>query len=389
MVQERRGARIAENVLSHQSQQGDWPKNIDTSEKPFDGDRSRLVGTFDNGATVGEIRFLAKAHVVTGQRRYRDAFQKALDHVLAAQYSNGGWPQTFPPGKGYPRHITFNDNTMVNLLELVRDVARSDSFGFVDRSQRSACGRAFDVGIDCILKCQVKARDRPAVWWRSTTKSRWSRGARTYELPSLSGSESAGVLLLLMSLEDPTPDVVRAVHAGARWFEASRLTGFRQVTVDGNKVIVEDRNAPPLWARFYEIDTNRPFFCGRDGVKKYDMAEIEAERRNGYAWYGTWGNSVAARYARWKEKWNDEPPTARGGQGIEPCRNRSVPMLALTAGWQAAFIVTGLLGLVWVGPCSPLRPARKGPAGLPGGACLDTERSARSGGNVTSPGCGC
>ena len=52
---------------------------------------------------------------------------------LAAQYPNGGWPQSYPPGKGYARHITFNDNTMVNLLELVRDVARSDAFRFVDR----------------------------------------------------------------------------------------------------------------------------------------------------------------------------------------------------------------------------------------------------------------
>ena len=36
-----------------------------------------------------------------------------------------------------------------------------------------------------------------------------------------------------------------------------------------------------------------------DGVKKYDIAEIESERRNGYAWYGTWGKTVAERYTRW------------------------------------------------------------------------------------------
>ena len=40
-------------------------------------------------------------------------------------------------------------------------------------------------------------------------------------------------------------------------------------------------------------------FCGRDGVKKYDIAEIEPERRNGYAWYGTWGKKVAEDHARW------------------------------------------------------------------------------------------
>src|SRR5579883_990186 len=136
-------AQLAENVLSHQSDRGDWPKNLDTSATRYDGDRSKLKGTFDNGATVGEMRFLAKAYLATERPSYRDAFNKALDHVLAAQNRQGGWPQTFPPGKGYPRYITFNDDTMVNILELLRDVSRSDEFRFVDDSKRKAAGRAF------------------------------------------------------------------------------------------------------------------------------------------------------------------------------------------------------------------------------------------------------
>ncbi len=52
------GTRIADNVLSYQSERGDWPKNIDTSKAPYRGDRARLHGTFDNGATIGEIQFL-------------------------------------------------------------------------------------------------------------------------------------------------------------------------------------------------------------------------------------------------------------------------------------------------------------------------------------------
>ncbi len=62
------GSRIADNVLSHQSERGDWPKNIDTSKTPYQGDRSRLQGTFDNGATIGEIRFLARAFVAADRR---------------------------------------------------------------------------------------------------------------------------------------------------------------------------------------------------------------------------------------------------------------------------------------------------------------------------------
>jgi PelA/Pel-15E family pectate lyase len=49
----------------------------------------------------------------------RDAFTRGLDHILAARYPTGGWPQSSPPGSGYHRHITFNDNAMVNLMSLV------------------------------------------------------------------------------------------------------------------------------------------------------------------------------------------------------------------------------------------------------------------------------
>lgn len=93
-----------------------------------------------------------------------------------------------------------------------------------------------------------------------------------------------------MSLEGPSSEVVAAIDAGLHWFETVKLTGIRETKVGSEKVIVADKNAPPLWARFYEIGTNRPIFSGRDGVKKYDISEIEAERRNGYSWYGSWGS---------------------------------------------------------------------------------------------------
>jgi pectate lyase len=296
------GRRVTENVLSYQSARGDWPKNLDTSKYRFEGQRKALRGTFDNGATVGEVRFLARSFRATAEPRDRAAVEKALDHILAAQYPTGGWPQTSPPGKGYARYITFNDNTTVNLLELLRDAARSDDFSFLDATRRAASARAFDAGISCILKCQIAVHGVPTVWCAQHDEVTLEpRGARTYELPSVSGSESAGILILLMSLDDPGQNVVRAVDAGARWFESSKLTGLRVIWADGDRRVVSDSAAPPLWARFYEIDTNRPFFCGRDGVKKYSLAEIERERRNGYAWYGDWGRKVASRYAAWSK----------------------------------------------------------------------------------------
>jgi pectate lyase len=304
------GRQVTANVLSNQSERGSWPKNFNTARKLYEGDRAKIEGTFDNGATFGELRFLARAFQATGEPRLRDAFLKGLDLTLAAQYPNGGFPQRYPPSPtGYDRHITFNDGTAANILQFLRDVARGDGeFAFIDSDRRAAAGNAFDRGIACIVACQIKVDGRLTVWCAQHDEQTLApQKARTYELPSLSGGESAGLLVLLMSLEKPGPEVVRAIEAGAAWYDAAKLTGIRQEIQDGNKVIVRDLEAPPLWARFYEIDTNRPFFCGRDGVKKYDIAEIESERRNGYAWYGTWGKTVAERYARWTAERNQNP----------------------------------------------------------------------------------
>jgi PelA/Pel-15E family pectate lyase len=300
------GKRITANLLSNQSPSGSWPKNFDTAKEPYRGDPAKIDGTFDNGATFGELRFLAQAFRVTGDESLRMAFLKGLDLTLAAQYENGGFPQKYPFSKtGYDRYITFNDGTFVNILQFLRDVADSPSgdFDFVTADRRAAARRAFDRGIACVLACQIKVAGKLTVWCaQHDEKTLEPQKARTYELPSLSGGESAGILTLLMSLEHPSAEVTRAIEAGVRWYETAKLSGIRETRQAGNKVIVKDPDAPPLWARFYEIDNNRPFFCGRDGVKKYDIADIESERRNGYAWYGTWGKNVAQDYIRWNEK---------------------------------------------------------------------------------------
>jgi PelA/Pel-15E family pectate lyase len=101
-----------------------------------------------------------------------------------------------------------------------------------------------------------------------------------------------------MSLEKPSPEVIKAIDAVCRWYERSKITGIRTVKRDGNPIVVPDPNAPPMWARYYEIGTNRPILCGRDGVVKYDISQIEAERRNGYGWLGYWGDKLLAKQGR-------------------------------------------------------------------------------------------
>jgi pectate lyase len=291
------GRRTAANILSWQSSHGSWPKNGDTTRKPYRGDRAKLKGTFDNKATTDELRFLSRAFDATGDTVCRDAFLKGFDHILEAQYPNGGWPQFHPPGKQYHRHITFNDGTMVRLLEFLRD---SREFKVLDPERHKKAAAAFGRGVECILKCQILIGGKPTVWCAQHDEVTLAPAkARDYELPSLSGSESAGILRFLMDIENPSPSVIRAVKGGVEWFEAAKISGYRYGKSGNDRVLKKDFSAPPLWARFYDLDTGKPFFCDRDGIKKDSVDQIGAERRNGYAWYGNWGVSVAKDHAKW------------------------------------------------------------------------------------------
>lgn len=287
-------------VLSWQSEHGDWPKNKDTTREVYSGDRSKLKGTFDNGATVGELRALARAFRVTQDSRYRDAVLAGFDHIIEAQYSNGGWPQYFPLSDGYHRHITLNDGSMIRVMEFLTEVTKTENFAFLGNERLSAAQKAIALGIDCILKCQVVVDGKRTVWCAQHNEVTLAPAkARAYELPSLSGAESAGVLNYLMRLESPSPEVIGAVNDGMRWFAAVKIEGFQYKKSRSAPNLIPDPKARPLWARFYEIETFRPIFCDRDGIVKYDIEEIGSERRGGYTWYGNWGVSLSNTYAKW------------------------------------------------------------------------------------------
>lgn len=45
-----------------------------------------------------------------------------MEYLLSGQYENGGWPQFWPGPRGYQVHITFNDDAIVNTLNMIRDM---------------------------------------------------------------------------------------------------------------------------------------------------------------------------------------------------------------------------------------------------------------------------
>jgi len=301
--------KVADIILTYQADAGGWPKNIDTISKPYDGDRTKLQPTFDNKGTVDELRFMARMTNATQAEAYRRSFDRGLAYVLKAQYPNGGWPQFFPLRQGYFDRITFNDGAMVRVLEFVREVGRDERYAFVDARIREACRQAFDRGIACILNCQIVVDGQPSVWCAQHDERTFApANARSYELPSFSGSESVGIVRMLMSLENPSAEIRASIEGAVAWFEAHRIKGQRLETTKtllGGKdlVMMPDATAPDLWARFYDLKTGTPYVCDRDGVPKPRLADIGHERRNGYSWFGEYARDLLAKdYPAWKKK---------------------------------------------------------------------------------------
>lgn len=311
---------VAANILSHQSDLGGWPKNTDTTARLYVGDRAKLHPTFDNNATMDELRFLAHAYTVTQEPKYKAAVELGVDYILKAQYPTGGWPQSYPPDKAYHRYITFNDGAMVRVMELLRDAYSSNYFSFLDEPRKKSARQAFDRGIGCILKCQVKVNGKLTVWCAQHDPIDLSpRPGRAYELTSLSGAESVEIVRLLMSLENPSPEIVQSIQCAMDWFDAAKINGIKVEEQDApgtekgkDRVVIAEPTAKPMWARFYEIGTNQPIFSDRDGVARHQLSEIGYERRNGYRWLYYWpAPLIETEYPAWKTKWAMQRSTTR------------------------------------------------------------------------------
>ncbi len=309
---------IAENVLLYQRDIGGWPKNIEMQTPLSAKEKQSLITlkadpigcTTDNGATCQEMLFLSKMYKLTPDERYKTAFLKGVLYLITSQYKNGGWPQFYPLKEGYYSHITYNDNSMVNILNLLKELKDKTGCYSIQVPDEIAkmCETSFNKGIDCILKTQYKQNGRLTAWCAQHDRETLEPAkARAYELPSLSGKESAKIVLLLMSIKKPSKEIRTAVESAVAWFEKTKITGIKIETVSTGKgdekdrVVVESPDAEPLWARFMELNDNRPFFCDRSGKKKYSMAEISFERRNGYAWYTNEPKEVLKKYEHWKK----------------------------------------------------------------------------------------
>ncbi|MGG9962795.1 pectate lyase [Ferruginibacter sp. SUN106] len=314
---------IADNILLYQKDNGGWPKNYDmqailTPEQQDSLVKAKAVlnTTFDNRTTYSHISYLSKTYSYTTEEKYKTAAVKGLEYILKAQYNNGGWPQYYPLEEGYSRHITYNDDAFGGIMLLLKDIAEDkQEYRFIDAVLRVQLQKAYDKGLDCILKTQINDAGKPTAWCQqydeTTLQPAW---ARKFEPPSICNGESVEVVLLLMSIKRPSAAVIDAVQNAVVWFNESKINGIKVETFAApemvtpfrisktDKRVVNDSTAPAIWTRYYELKTHRPLFCNRDSKVVYSLAEVERERRDGYAWYTYEPQKVLQKYPQWQQQ---------------------------------------------------------------------------------------
>ena len=308
---------IAENMLAYQNADGGWPNNVDwqaqidpDTVRAIKGER-RMVSTFDNHNTYSQIDYLAQVYIATNLARYRNAVEQGLDYIFREQHPTGGW-------RGWDVDaITYNDGVMIGIMTLLKDIAdRKPQFTWISDKLHAKARAALHRAIDVTLKCQIVVKGKKTGWCQQHDHITYEPvKARTYELPSITAGQTAKIVHFLMRIENPSPEIIDAIESAVQWFHDAKIEGirlkrieiaptrFRNHTATTDLIVVKDPDAPPLWARFHEIGTNRPFMANRDGNKVYSLSQVALERRTGYAWYGYWPARILEKdYPIWKNK---------------------------------------------------------------------------------------
>jgi len=183
--------------------------------------------------------------------------------VLKAQFENGAWPQWYPLAKrGYSRYYTFNDGAINDCIEVMLDAYRIYNDGLYLESAKR--------GGDFIILSQLP---KPQAGWAQQynyeLKPAW---ARSFEPPAVCSAATSRNIRTLIKLYLVTGEkrYLEPIPSAIEWLENSKI-------------------GENLWARFYELKTNRPIYCDRGRKITYNVDELGEERRYGYSWQSSYG----------------------------------------------------------------------------------------------------
>ncbi len=293
----------AGNALCYgQLKSGGWTSAIDFDlQGKLSGDyrngrgRGKNYSTLDDGKSQAAIEFLIHLDKATGfvNESIHESASFALDSLVKAQFSNGGFPQAWPcppgpePGLAatYPDYdwrterrvkeywflCTLNDNVAGDLATTLLEADRVYQAPRYRQSLRR-------LG-DFLLLAQMPG-PQPGFAQQYTTemKPAW---ARKFEPPAIASDETQETIATLMLIAQETGDdkYLRGIPAAMQWLR-------RSVLPDGSL------------ARYYELKTNRPLFMQRSG-DEYFLTYDDSNLPSHYAWkIKSQIDSLAKQYAR-------------------------------------------------------------------------------------------
>lgn len=299
--------RLQAAVLSYQLPSGGWSKAVDYAAGPRPAGTqwtsqsrpSRYAGTFDNRSTTAQLRFLLRCEAAEPAAQTRSAIERGLDYIFQAQFPNGAWPQCYPLEGAYHDAVTLNDNALGNIMELlVLAASGAGECHWLDAPRQARAAASLAAARGVLLRLQVSCGGKPTVWCAQYDPFTLQPvAARGFEPPSLSGSESVDAVLALMEIPRPPHAVVTAIEAALAWFAAHRLPPGP----DGR----------PFWARFYDLNHQRPIFPGkRDGRWHASLEELKQFNPVGYDYLvDAPAELLGKRAAQWRKNLtNDRGP---------------------------------------------------------------------------------
>jgi len=267
---------VARALVWGQRQIGGWDHRVDVAHLTPDAKtpvRKEGRCTFDDNITQGALKFLIDADSEIDEAWLTEGVELGIAFMIKSQFANGAWPQWYPLRGGYNDYYTFNDNTINDCIDVMLKAYKA--YG---KDEYLACAER---GGDFIIASQLA---RPQAGWAQQyshdMKPAW---ARSFEPPGVCSAATARNIRTLVQLYLHTKDdkYLAPMPAAIEWLENSKI-------------------GDNLWARLYEVKTNRPIYGDREDGNKvhYDYEKVSLKERTSYGWRGEYGIGSAVSYYR-------------------------------------------------------------------------------------------
>lgn len=258
--------RAGDLLVNLQLSSGGW-----FSEMPVYGDQPTwwfpwiVPGTtLDDDVTSGAVRFLLALWEVTNEPQYKEAAERGLDLLRAAQLPSGAWPLTWRPAWRRFLRPSFEDWPSMNDMATVGPIYAC--LAGARLLSRSDLLEAAKRGGMWLIQAQHPAPN--AGWAQQYDQEGHPAPGRRFEPSGLATWESRHALNALQALAEATGDKTfcSPFSAAIDWLTRSALS-------------------PGCWARLYSVDTNVPVYMDQQGNF---VASAEQAKRP-YNWTGDFG----------------------------------------------------------------------------------------------------